>query len=855
MAEEEDFFGALISQLEQRKLAELEALNISGKTSGSAAYDSARLFYDMEISQAKKNADIYSAETPKDKSQELFYYGFKDIANFDISERIKSCVSYFYNQSNSQQAQIRERLGQHFNAHGFDVMPRGDVLIFFDQFQKGMLAVNMAPENLQKMAEMLAIMPQSEPAGNMTISHGKFNFALNFNRWRRRYTLNNAARDLQRVQGKYAEKLAKLEYDFNGNKEAYAQALKDRKIVNRWYQAINPIAWGAVAANQIKQNALDDDASKRLYEMTDAEYSTKMVHANSFSFYWYKAANGVSKFLKLTREAKENRIAELESKTLGASVWNPLHWHQRLELKLLQKSKFRQEKKSIADMKLNQLALQEEALKQRVAALSQEIELGGDLQKIARLKKEKEGQALLLAEATRVRSIKQKDYETAKKTLKQRLATNAKPLEQKVSKRYRIINEKTDFLDYSTPTGKFLYAVLQKAPGTQKKQLEALVLERKRQEFESEAQFIQFVTNQLQYGGHTKIDKSDLMTVIANAVAKEEGRGWSSQSNSSLESADETLGENTGENSSPDRVHEGHSSQPPAPDPTWQQQSEQELKNSYEASAYELVSPQREGPHADDENVLYQTFKSKEDDHTVTVERPTANDYNLSAKDKDGKDTVPSVDDMKAVMESIKKSGHKTMELGEIKSPEFLARAVAAAEESGIEITNLKEVKERLSNSMGQEQFEQRYGQDHKRETEKRQAEAIERSGFTKDLNVKEGNKVDKTVRGLNALAAVSKMSSQEYEEYKKTDDFKSQKLTKNQIKILDGIKKLQQEEKEGKITSKDKRYIRTLSQMIEDYQAIGNRYSDKGKKEVAQKAFARGVVQRASMQQRQSGR
>ena len=186
---------------------------------------------------------------------------------------------------------------------------------------------------------------------------------------------------------------------------------------------------------------------------------------------------------------------------------------------------------------------------------------------------------------------------------------------------------------------------------------------------------------------------------------------------------------------------------------------------------------------------------------------------------------------------------------------EFIQTAKVSERDEVIAASIFKEVKERLSNSMGQEQFEQRYGQDHKRETEKRQAEAIERSGFTKDLNVKEGNKVDKTVRGLNALAAVSKMSSQEYEEYKKTDDFKSQKLTKNQIKILDGIKKLQQEEKEGKITSKDKRYIRTLSQMIEDYQAIGNRYSDKGKKEVAQKAFARGVVQRASMQQRQSGR
>lgn len=825
MAEEEDFFGALISQLEQRKLAELEALNISGKTSGSAAYDSARLFYDMEISQAKKNADIYSAETPKDKSQELFYYGFKDIANFDISERIKSCVSYFYNQSNSQQAQIRERLGQHFNAHGFDGMPRGDVLIFFDQFQKGMLAVNMAPENLQKMAEMLAIMPQSEPAGDMTISHGKFNLMLSFNRWRRRYTLNNAARDLQRVQGKYAEKLAKLEFEFNGDKEAYAQTLKDRKIANRWYQYVNPIAWSRGISNKIKQSNLKDAPRKRLYEMTDEEFSKKSDDGNFFSSRWYKFANWGSKFLKLTRESKENRIAKLENKTLGSSAWNPLHWHQRLELKLLQKSKFRQEKKSIANMNLKQLKSQEELIQKRVAALSQEIELGGDLQQISRLKKEKESQALLLAEATRVRTVKQKSYETAKKSLNQKFAAEAKPFEQNIVKRYNLINEKTDFMDYSTATGKFLYAVLEKAPATQKKQLEALVLERKRQEFESEAQFIQFVTNQLQYSGHTKTDKSDLMAVIANAITKEEGRGWGQTPAPSPQAADRPDDENTGETNEPNRVHEGHSSQPPAPNPNWQQQSQQELQNSYETSAYELISPKREGPHAEDENVLYQTFKSKEDEHTVTVEKPTANDYNLSAKDKDGKDTVPSVDDMKAVMESIKKSGHKTMELGEIKTPEFLARAVAAAEESGIEITNLKEKYKEMEEKGKFAEFKQ-----------ERRRLGVEKdktivSDLAKDLNINLDTRygVDKAVSKLQALQDVQKMKPEEFDEYKKGKQYT--KMSDKEKKLFDDTYRLTHDENFQKSPESVK--AKNLSRLIGKYQAQTNIYAreQKGKR------------------------
>ena len=812
--------AGLLAQVEARYKQEFDALN--------NVVDQYSKFVSNKVGELilenPNKAQAFLEYAKSNAAKAAFYYGFKDLGeDFDVSKHITGVSLRFSSLPNQEQSKIRERLGQSFNANGFDGMSRGDVLIFFDQFQKGKLAVNTSPENLQKMAEMLSIMPQSEPAGNMVISHGKFNLALNFNRWRRRYTLNNAARDLERVQGKYAEKLAKLEFEFNGDKEAYAQALKDRKIFNRWYQYVNPIAWSRGISNKIKQSNLKDAPRKRLYEMTDAEYSTKMVNANSFSFYWYKAANGVSKFLKLTRESKEKRIANLEQKTLGSSPWNPRRWPQRLELKLLQKSKFRQEKKSIANMNLKQLKKQKELLQKRVNALSQEIELGGDLQKISRLKKEKEAQALLLAEATRVHTIKQKSYETAKKSLNQKFAAEAKPFEQNIVKRYNLVNEKTDFMDYSTVTGKFLYAVLEKAPATQRKQLEALVLERKQQKFENEDEFIQFVTNQLKHSGHTKTEKQDLMAVIAKAVAKEEGRGWAQSTSPSPEASDRANDENTGETNEPGRVNEGHSAPPPpAPvsenDEEWQTRSEQILKTAYEPDVYELVSPVREGENADNEQVLYQTFKNKEDEHTITIEKTSQNDYNLNAKDKDGKDTVPSVEDMKATMEAIKQDGHKTMELGDIKTPEFLARAEIAAADAGITITNLEEKRKELV--------------EKDRENAKkidREKEKVVATDLAKDLkiNLNTDRGVKTAVNKLESLKNLQTLSPEQFASYKKSEQYT--KMSDKEKKLFDDTYKLTHDENFKK--SPESTRARELNRLIGRYQAATNLYAREQRK------------------------
>ena len=733
-----------------------------------------------------------------------------DLENLDLVKEAERISSSFRWKDSAYKEQTRERLLKSFKENGFLNMTRDDIILFMEQYRRGQFVFEHSEQDRKNIAEMIAALPETKDAA--LINNWKFRPLVAFNRFRRNTAINFAAKKLQKIQAKSDLEKAAIYYKYHGNDSDVA--LKKAQDPN--------------------------------YVSADEAYKKALSNVGFVRRQWTKLRYG-NPAAKTPREFKPGKIGSATVYGMDKNYYDNVGWFKGWVTEL-------REKYWMQDAPISLLQERQQGIKAKIAELHEQMAAGES--KSASKKSNRQLRRLTRLLAAADTAEKQRNFDLNKKmaNIDQEYSPKAKIQQKNIARRFEIIQQKTDILDHSTTRGKYLYALLQKTPATQRKALEAIVLERKRKEFSSEKDFIDYVKAQFAAGNFNKEDA--LLQIIAKAVAREEGRSWGPQSENSQGTPDESMSEMLEESTNPDRMHEGHGSQSPNPDPNWQRQSEQELQASYENSAYELVSPQREGPHANDENVLYQTFKSKEDDHTVTVEKPTANDYNLSAKDKDGKDTVPSVDDMKAVMESIKKSGHKTIELGEVKSPEFLARAVAAAEESGIEITNLKEIKERLNNSMGQEQFEQRYNQDHKREKEKQQTEAIERSGFAKDLKVKEGTKVEKTVRGLNALSAVSKMSTKEYEEYKKTDDFKSQKLTKNQIKILDGIKKLQQEEKDGKTTSKDKRYIRTLSKMIEDYQAIESRYSgNKKKQEVAQRAFARGVVQRATIQQRQGGR
>ena len=762
---------------------------------------------------AEQNTPQQESETQRKISELREKFG---LTNFDLVKEASRVRSDFRWKSSAHKEETRERLLKRFKESGFLNMTRDEIILFMEQYRRGQFVFEHSEQDRKNIAEMIAALPETK--NTQIISHGKFNPLVAFNRFRRNTAINFAAKKLRRIQAKSDLEKAAIYYKYHGS----------------------------------DIDAAEKKAQDPNYVSVDEAYREALSNVGFFRRQWTKLKYGNPSSTKY-REFKVGKNSSAVSYGIDKDYYDNVGGFKGWVTEL-------REKYWMRDAPISLLQERRKDIEIKIAELHAQMAAGES--KSASKKSNRQLRRLTRLLATVDSSEKQRNLELSNKlaAVDKKYSPKAKTQQENIARRFEIIQQKTDILDYSTTRGRYLYALLQKTPATQRKDLEAIVLERKKQEFSSEKDFLDYVKEQFQAGNFNK--KDVLLQTIAKAVAKEEGRSWATRAEKN-DNANDQNSEPINESQEPSRVNEGHSAPPPpAPTPSpevdeeWQTRSEQILKTAYEPEIYELITPEREGENADNEQVLYQTFKNKEDEHTVTVEKTTENDYNLSAKDKEGKDSVPSVEDMKATMEAIKQDGHKTLELGEVKTPEFLARAVAAAEESGIEITNLKEVKERLSNSMGQEQFEQRYSQDHRRETEKRQVEAIERSGFTKDLDVKEGTKVDKTVRGLNALAAVSKMSSKEYDEYKKTDDFKSQKLTKNQVKILDGIKKLQQEEKDGKITSKDKRYIRTLSRMIEDYQTIGNRYSgNKKKQEVARRAFARGVVQRATIQQKQGGR
>ena len=82
-----------------------------------------------------------------------------------------------------------------------------------------------------------------------------------------------------------------------------------------------------------------------------------------------------------------------------------------------------------------------------------------------------------------------------------------------------------------------------------------------------------------------------------------------------------------------------------------------------ETENYSIV----ESENADKHGKQLQSFTSKEDGHSVSIERPDKNTYNVMATDKDGKESLPTTDELRIVMQAMKSEGHETFELGTIK--------------------------------------------------------------------------------------------------------------------------------------------------------------------------------------------
>ena len=149
-----------------------------------------------------------------------------------LIDQNEKAVRDFENSGSVTRIETLNHLAKKFVADGFRDFSLNDTIIFFDQFAKGNLVIELSSQNLQKMIEKLASLPQTDDRAK--ISHGKFNPMVRLNRWRRRFSLNNAARDLQREQNQHQQKLAQVEYIFNGDKDAYDFASRQYNVVNRW---------------------------------------------------------------------------------------------------------------------------------------------------------------------------------------------------------------------------------------------------------------------------------------------------------------------------------------------------------------------------------------------------------------------------------------------------------------------------------------------------------------------------------------------------------------------------------------------------------------------------------------------
>lgn len=688
------------------------------------------------------------AAAQKEQKQERLEALKAKFSGINLTESATAIMRDFGSQSNQAKEKKRQELLQEFKNNGFAGMKPDDVILFMEQYRRGQFIFEHTDQDRQNIAEAISAMPETKDT--TWFSHGKFNPLVRFNRWRREISLKTAARKLQRKEQRYNLEQAALNYKYLGtdaDADAYKKSLEDAGWLRRKWTTLRYGDPGEIRDFKVKSDGNHE------------EYG-------------------------------------LDKDSYGKLSWRARIWQE-----------FR-EKRWMKDAPADLLEKRRKTIEMKIAELQTQLSEGISKSGAKKANRQLRQLNRLLTAASTAEKQRKLDYNTKQKDLRSNYEETAKPLCENVARRFNIFQEKTDILDQSTTRGKYLYALLQKAPASQKKELETIVLERKQQNFSTEDEFIQYVREQLKAGQFNT--SGNLLKTIARATAQVEHPFVEKTEKSSSAGNENDSGTNEEGN-----VNEGHSTQPPAPTNEWHEASAEALKESYDGSAYELVAPQREGQNADNENVLYQTFKNRDDDHLVTVEKADANNYNLSAKDKDGKDSVPTVDDMRAAMEAMKKEGHTTMELGEIKTPEFLARAIVAAEESGIQITNLKEVREKMAAK----------GLDTNVKEEKAKAATQSVLKGTQIDTSKEG--IQKTVNKMDALVVIQGMPPEKYEEYKQSDEYKKLKLNAKEEKLFDGINKLKNNTQFK--SQNERKQAMMLGRMICNYQKAFAGKTNKG--------------------------
>ncbi len=267
------------------------------------------------------------------------------------------------------------------------------------------------------------------------------------------------------------------------------------------------------------------------------------------------------------------------------------------------------------------------------------------------------------------------------------------------------------------------------------------------------------------------------------------------------------------------------------------QTSKSILDNIMQSAEYSIVV----GDYGKDTLV----YKNLKNGNFVSVERPDADNYVVSAKDSSGNKKVADKEDLINIIKAMQQDGKTSISLGTVKSQEFLDRLVAAAQECNMPISNLTEKRQellsqaKLSETDGMKQEEvpenvasQEIAPQEVNDQDFMSAKEMLEHNIDLASDIRSTTKEvaeKKVAQGLDALAKVTDkdMNPNKYEEFKKTEEYNG--LTKKQKSILDATVVLQQAAKDGKISDKDRRYLNTMTKLGRDYKATLDRAYKKG--------------------------
>lgn len=768
---------------------------------------------------------------------------------FHIESYKDRYVNYFYSQSNEFQDQERTRLTQKFVnniAEGkkpYDGLTRNDLILFFDQQSKGKLNFGQSFETDKAMVEMLSMLPEAQDRSSWKILQ-------RINRARKRRSLEKAA-----------IKLAKINHK---------QENEHLKLTDKYLTGLG---------------------APRLYEMTNQDLRDTIAHCVESNFrlakLWYEGTYFVTQKLGLNRETINLRIQRHQEAAIARKWYNPKKYYAKAAAGFYKWRKNAQEQKSIYAMPVEQIKIRKEQLEAKIADLSAQIENGGSATRIKYISSDLKSIKRLLTEADKAIAKKIKKYNAKIDGVNKKYSPEIQNVESKIVSRYNAINNETDALDNSTTTGKWLAGILEHASASKRKELEAVVRERKKQDFRNQEEYAIYIKRQLRAGGFNK--SPELMRIISDTIAKDTGNNMlpnaprdgareqeeslqgnqkeidlqqtssgqvhtpdnlqeleTQQQHEAEEQAKHQLEENTAkqesveteiaENKDQEKADTPILHDTPAPEHSERCQSYTNLETIFSNLGYKKVEASaQDTPEAEQHSHADSTFRNSDDGHMVTVEKTDNSNYYVTAKDKDGKEDKAQVDDLVAVMKEMSQNGNKVIELGTVQSPEFLARAEIAAEKAGVTISNLAEKKKEM---------EERGLKDKVKEEKAIETTRSALGGVNIDVSTQEG--LDHAVSKMEALVFIKDLPTKEYEEFKNDPDFKKLNLNDKEMKLFDNVNKLKNK---GEFASQpEEKQARILGRMINSYvssyaNAKDNAKGDARKKQKAGREAAANFV------------